>query len=62
MLATEGAGYGLRLEPGQLDLARFEDLFERGTGALGAGDPSAAVAALSEGLALFHGPPLMDVA
>jgi predicted ATPase/DNA-binding SARP family transcriptional activator len=62
VLATEGAGYVLRLEPDQLDLARFEQLFERGRAALGGGDPAGAVAALTEALALFRGPALMDVA
>jgi predicted ATPase len=62
VLATEGAGYVLSVEPDQLDLARFEELYERGSTALATGDPARAVALLEEALTLFRGQPLLDVA
>jgi predicted ATPase/DNA-binding SARP family transcriptional activator len=62
VLATEGAGYVLRLEPEQLDLGRFEKLYDHGRGALAGDDPARARAALAEALALFRGSALMDVA
>jgi DNA-binding SARP family transcriptional activator len=59
-LLTLGDGYLVRLEPNQLDLHRFEELLADGSDALAAGDPSAAVAALEEALALWRGPALAD--
>lgn len=60
--AGEGAGYALRIRPGQLDAAQFERLVEQGREALAAGDPRTAVARLDAGLALWRGPALADVA
>jgi DNA-binding SARP family transcriptional activator len=55
-------GYALRVEPGELDLERFEALLEQGRAAGGAGDPATADALLREALALWRGPALADVA
>ena len=48
---TRPPGYAIRVEPGELDLERFETLVQRG-------DPDA----LREALALWRGPPLADFA
>ena len=61
-LVTEGAGYRLRVEPGELDLDRFEQLRAEARDELAAGDPSLAVAKLREALSLWRGPPLGNVA
>ncbi len=60
-LATAGAGYRLRVEPGELDADRFEALVAKGREALAAGDAGAGEA-LREALALWRGPPLSDLA
>jgi DNA-binding SARP family transcriptional activator len=62
VLLTRGDAYLVRLERNQLDLHRFEQLLSDGSNALAAGDPSAAVTALDEALALWRGPPLADFA
>ena len=62
LLLTRGDGYLLRLEPNELDLHRFERFLSDGSHALEAGDPSAAIAALQDALALWHGPALADFA
>ena len=41
VLVTRPPGYELRVEPGQLDLHRFEQLVAEGRAALAAGDPAA---------------------
>ena len=53
---TRSSGYAIDLEPGQLDLERFETLIA------GAEDapPAEAGELLREALALFRGPPLVD--
>jgi len=56
MLETSGPGYVLRIEPGQLDLHRFEHLLEEGVRA----EPAVAAAKLREALALWRGSPLAD--
>jgi DNA-binding SARP family transcriptional activator len=56
-IVTQPSGYAVRLEPGSLDLTRFEDLVARAAGA----PPAVAVELLREALALFRGPPLADV-
>jgi peptide/nickel transport system substrate-binding protein len=61
-LITEAAGYRLRVEPGELDLDRFERLCNEGRKAVAAGDPALALARLREALSLWRGPPLGDVA
>ena len=51
-IETHGNGYRLRVEPGELDLDRFEGLVERGRRALAAGDASAAAADLRAAVSL----------
>ena len=62
VLATSPPGYELRVESGQLDLERFEELVAEGRAAVAAGDPAAGSAALGEALAIWRGPPLSDLA
>jgi DNA-binding SARP family transcriptional activator/DNA-binding beta-propeller fold protein YncE len=71
LLGAEGAGaalvtcphgYMLRLEPERLDLHRFEQLVREGTEARAAGNPELGETRLEEGLALWRGPPLDDLA
>jgi YVTN family beta-propeller protein len=62
VLVTRGHGYVLQTEAGQVDLDRFEQLAAEGRGALEAGDPQGAARRLREGLALWRGPPLADLA
>jgi YVTN family beta-propeller protein len=54
-------GYAFRLEPGELDLERFEALFEQGRAAAAAGDASTASDVLRGALALWRGPALADL-
>jgi DNA-binding SARP family transcriptional activator len=61
-LVTSAAGYHLRLEPDELDLARFERLCEDGRRALAAGRPERAAARLRAALEEWRGPALADVA
>jgi DNA-binding SARP family transcriptional activator/WD40 repeat protein len=62
MLGTRRPGYILRIDRDQLDLTRFEDLVAEGRAALAERDPERAAARLREGLELWRGPPLADVA
>ncbi|MDP9232678.1 MAG: AAA family ATPase [Actinomycetota bacterium] len=62
LLESRGPGYVIRLEPGQLDLQRFEALLGEGRRALGAGDPGEAARLLGEALSQWRGPALADVA
>lgn len=55
-------GYLLRVEPGELDLERFEALLEQGRTAAAAGDPATARAQLRDALSLWRGPALADLA
>ncbi len=57
-IETVGAGYRARVDPGELDLERFERGIEQGRRALADGDPGDAAAALREALALWRGPAL----
>jgi DNA-binding SARP family transcriptional activator len=59
-LLTRGDGYLVRPEPNQLDLNRFEKLLSDGNEALAAGEPSRALATLTEALGLWRGPALAD--
>jgi DNA-binding SARP family transcriptional activator len=61
-LQTRGRGYLVRVQPGELDLERFEQLVQEGSDALGRDEPTAAAARLREALALWRGPALADVA
>ncbi|GHB40845.1 DNA-binding SARP family transcriptional activator [Streptomyces umbrinus] len=60
-LETRPPGYLLRVEPGELDLRRFEELLSRGRAAFGACDFAAASRELTEALALWSGPALSGV-
>lgn len=62
LVVTEGHGYVLRAEPGQLDVDRFEALVARGRGALGQGDALTAAGVLREALGVWRGPALADFA
>ena len=62
LLVTRGHGYLLLLEPGQVDLDRFEAQVAEGRDALMRGDAERARERLSEALALWRGPPLADFA
>jgi ABC-type transport system substrate-binding protein len=52
----------LRVDDGELDLQRLEARMDEGRRALAADDPRSASAALTDGLALFRGAPLEDLA
>jgi DNA-binding SARP family transcriptional activator len=51
----------LRVEPGELDLDRFDRLLEQGREELARGEASAAAATLAAALELWRGPALADV-
>ena len=57
-LETRSPGYALRVEPGELDAARFEDLLAEAQGATA----DRAAGLLREALALWRGPALADLA
>jgi len=57
-LITRAPGYLLRVEPSELDLARFEQLLGEAHGA----DPESRAGMLREALALWRGPALADLA
>jgi predicted ATPase len=61
-IETHGSGYRFRVEPGELDLERFEQLAERGRRALAAGRANDAADDLGRALALWTGPALADLA
>ena len=61
LLLTQPGGYLLRLEADQLDLERFERLFDEGRQALAGGRPDLAGPLLREALDLWRGPPLADL-
>ena len=61
LLATRSPGYVVQLQPDDLDLTRFEAAFREARRALDAGDPARAHALVTEGLALWRGPPLADL-
>ncbi|HEX6714464.1 MAG TPA: ABC transporter substrate-binding protein [Thermoleophilaceae bacterium] len=54
-------GYLLHVEPGELDLDRFEAALARGREALSHGKPAEAAETLNEALALWRGSPLADL-
>ena len=62
LLVTQPPGYELRLERGQVDLHRFEDLMAAGRADLARGNPSRAADRLAAALDLWRGPPLADLA
>jgi DNA-binding SARP family transcriptional activator len=53
---TRSPGYSLRVEDGELDLDRFEQLVREGRERLAAGDAAAAAQQLGDALALWRGP------
>ncbi|HET8652557.1 MAG TPA: BTAD domain-containing putative transcriptional regulator, partial [Gaiellaceae bacterium] len=60
-LVTRGGGYVLELEPGSLDLDRFQALAGEGQELLTRGDVKRAAELLGAALALWRGPPLVDL-
>jgi YVTN family beta-propeller protein len=61
-LLTRSPGYLLRLESGELDADRFEQLFAQARRALARGEPPEAAERLREALTLFRGSPLAEFA
>ena len=59
-LKTTPAGYVIEVEPGELDISRFERLTAEGRAALEAGDSARALSLLREALGLWRGPALAD--
>jgi len=57
-LATRSPGYLLRVEPGELDALRFEQLAAEGDTALAAGDAATAAQRFDQALGLWRGPAL----
>lgn len=62
LLVTRDPGYLVRVDAGQLDTLRFERLLAEGRMALVAGDALTAARVLDEGLAMWRGPALGDMA
>src|SRR5919106_5689545 len=62
LILTRAPGYLIQLEPDQLALDRFGRLAQEGRLALAEGRADAAAATLREGLALWRGAPLADLA
>jgi DNA-binding SARP family transcriptional activator/predicted negative regulator of RcsB-dependent stress response len=60
VLVTRQPGYLLRVEPGQLDLHRFEELLGQARRASAAGDRPQVAERLRAALALWRGPALAD--
>ena len=60
-IQSHGPGYRLRLDPSELDAARFDALMRDAKKALPV-DPNVAVATLEDALALWRGPALADLA
>jgi WD40 repeat protein/DNA-binding SARP family transcriptional activator len=60
-LVARSPGYLLRVEPGELDLERFERLVAAGRESLAAGDTVAAAEALCAAMDLWEGRPLADL-
>ena len=61
-IRSRPGGYMLCVDPGAIDLDRFEHLAREGRRALEAGDAATAAARLGEALALWRGAPLSDFA
>jgi len=61
-IETRSPGYVVRLSSEQLDLSRFERLMEEASSAHARGDRRSEADLLREALALWHGPPLADLA
>jgi DNA-binding SARP family transcriptional activator len=61
-VVTKAPGYSLRVEEGELDLDRFEQLAREGRDRLAAGDAAGAADLLGRALALWRGPALAEFA
>jgi DNA-binding SARP family transcriptional activator/streptogramin lyase len=61
LLVTRSNGYVLRVDPGDIDVQRFEDDLAQGRQANAAGKPDEALAALDRALGLWRGPALADI-
>jgi DNA-binding SARP family transcriptional activator len=57
---TKPPGYSIRVDEGELDLDRFEQLVREGRERLGVGDAEEAAALLEQALALWRGPALAE--
>jgi predicted ATPase/DNA-binding SARP family transcriptional activator len=62
LLLTQGRGYLLKLDAGQLDVDRFEQLVSAGRQALEDGNARTSAGRLREALEIWRGPPLADFA
>jgi WD40 repeat protein/DNA-binding SARP family transcriptional activator len=62
IVTTTPAGYRLRVQPGELDAERFEQLVEQGRSVLASGRADEAAATLRESESLWRGRPLADLA
>ncbi|MFC3455186.1 AfsR/SARP family transcriptional regulator [Amycolatopsis speibonae] len=62
MLSTRAPGYRLVLPPGSTDVDEYEELVAAGRKSLAEGDLSSAVTTLTEGLGMWRGTPMADVA
>jgi WD40 repeat protein len=60
-IETTDAGYRLAVAGDDLDVARFEDLIERGRGLASRGEPERAASTLTRALALWRGDPYEDL-
>jgi DNA-binding SARP family transcriptional activator len=60
-LRTQAPGYVLEVEPGTIDLRRFETLAAEGRAELALGRPEVAVARLDEAMTLWRGEPFADL-
>jgi YVTN family beta-propeller protein len=56
-IETRSPGYALRLEPGELDLERFQSLVAQARGL----EPAAAAGSLRQALSMWQGPPLAEL-
>ena len=61
-IVTRGSGYALEADPEQVDARRFERLLGEGRQAMREGRPAEALSTLDEGLSLWRGPALADLA
>jgi DNA-binding SARP family transcriptional activator len=61
-IRTQRPGYVIHVHPEELDLARFEDLVDRGRRALADCELEVAAGLLQEALGLWRGPPLAEFA
>jgi DNA-binding SARP family transcriptional activator len=61
VVVTRSPGYLLRVDPEQVDATRFERLAAEGRDALAAGEPVRAGGLLRDALALWRGPPFVNL-